>query len=783
MRFEIALARLALGWESFWRAAWPLACVAGLFGTLAVLDALPSLPPRLHALALLAFFVAFAVLGWRGLRRFKWPGVPEALRRLERDSGLDHRPLATLDDRPASTDEDGLALWAEHRRRAAARIASLKVALPSPGVPAEDPYALRAAVLLLMVVVAVGEWRDPWAIRFARAVTPPLAGVAASDSSLQVWITPPGHTGLAPILLRAPGEPLANPPTVPAGSALLAVLEGSATPAQLVVGDQRQPFVRLAEGTQRVETAIDDGASLAVRQGMRTIGEWPIRVVKDALPSVAFTDPPEADERGRLRLRLQASDDWGVAKAWVELRRADRPDEPGPQAEMPLPGGRNTETKLAGWHDLTGHVWAGLPVTLQPMALDGAGQTGAGEPLDMVLPERRFEHPVARALVALRRALAEDPLAARETVMAGLDRLSMAPDAFAGDLVVFLAMRASRARLSYGGADDEVVASVQDMLWKTALRIEEGLLPETQRRVAELARELENALAENADPAQIEHLMNQLQEAMRQMMQAMAEQAQRMGADQTPMASPDMETVTQQELEAMLEQMREMARTGSTEAARELLSQLQKMLEGMQPMTAGGEGAQEMKKAMDALDGLTRQQRELMDQTFQQSQQGGGQPQDSTAKADRQEELRRGLGEAMRQMGEALGDIPGPLGEAEQEMRGATQGLMAHDPAAAAQAQGQALQKLKDGMQQAMEQAQRQMGPGMARGGMPGGQGRDPLGRRTGPGQIDDQTVEVPTEAELHRARRILDELRRRSGEYGRPSEERDYLRRLLERF
>lgn len=782
MRLGIALARLALGWESFWRAAWPVACVAGLFAALAVLDVLPLLPARPHAVVLLVFFASFAVLAWRGARRFSWPGEAEARRRLERDSGLDHRPLATLEDRPAATDAEGLALWAEHRRRAEARIDALKVALPSPGVPAEDPYAIRAAVLLVMVVVGIGEWRDPWAIRFARAMTPPLQGIKAAEASLQIWITPPAHTGLAPTLLRAPGEPPANPLTVPAGSALLAVLEGSGGPARLVVGDQQRPFARLAEETQRLETAIDGGTSLAVRQGMRTVGEWPIRVVRDALPSVAFSDPPDPDERGRLRLRLQASDDWGVAKAWVELRRADRPEDAAVRLEMPLPGGRNTELKLAGWHDLTGHVWAGLPVTLQPMALDGAGQAGAGEPLDMVLPERRFEHPVARALVALRRALSEDPAAARETVMAGLDQLSMVPDSFAGDLVVFLAMRTARARLHWGGAGEPVVASVQDMMWNAALRVEEGLLPETQRRVAEAARALEKALAEGAEAAEIEHLMNQLQEAMRQMMQAMAEQAQRMGAQQMPMASPDMETVTQQELEAMLDQMRELARTGSTEAARELLSQLQKMLEGMQPMTAGGEGSQEMQKAMDALDGLTRQQRELMDQTFQQSQQGGGEPRDSTAKADRQEALRRGLGEVMRQMGEAMGDIPGPLGEAEQDMRAATQGLMAHDPRAAAEAQGQALQKLKDGMSQAMEQAMRQMGPGMARG-MPGGQGRDPFGRRTGPGHVDDQTVEVPTEAELHRARRILDELRRRSGEYSRPSDERDYLRRLLERF
>ena len=62
------------------------------------------------------------------------------------------------------------------------------------------------------------------------------------------------------------------------------------------------------------------------------------------------------------------------------------------------------------------------------------------------------------------------------------------------------------------------------------------------------------------------------------------------------------------------------------------------------------------------------------------------------------------------------------------------------------------------------------------------GQGEtDPLGRGQGgrgPGDVD-----VPSEAERQRARDILEELRRRAAEQGRPQEELDYIERLLERF
>ena len=50
-------------------------------------------------------------------------------------------------------------------------------------------------------------------------------------------------------------------------------------------------------------------------------------------------------------------------------------------------------------------------------------------------------------------------------------------------------------------------------------------------------------------------------------------------------------------------------------------------------------------------------------------------------------------------------------------------------------------------------------------------------------GQIDDRSVRIPDEADVQRARQILDELYRRAGEPWRSISERDYIDRLLRRF
>jgi hypothetical protein len=54
--------------------------------------------------------------------------------------------------------------------------------------------------------------------------------------------------------------------------------------------------------------------------------------------------------------------------------------------------------------------------------------------------------------------------------------------------------------------------------------------------------------------------------------------------------------------------------------------------------------------------------------------------------------------------------------------------------------------------------------------------GRSRLSRRPDPGN----SVKVPGAIDAQRARRILEELRRRLGEADRPKDERDYLERLL---
>jgi hypothetical protein len=141
----------------------------------------------------------------------------------------------------------------------------------------------------------------------------------------------------------------------------------------------------------------------------------------------------------------------------------------------------------------------------------------------------------------------------------------------------------------------------------------------------------------------------------------------------------------------------------------------------------------------------------------------------------------------MRQLGETGIEIPDALGRAERSMNDARGALEARRPREAVGPQTNALDQLREGasavIREMMEALSQDFGFSDDAG--PFSRiGRDPFGRpQAGYGPIDDNSVKIPDQADVQRARDILRELYRRAGERTRPLLEREYIERLLRRF
>jgi uncharacterized protein (TIGR02302 family) len=830
----VALARWVVSWEGLWPALWPAAALAAAFLGLAGTDTLPLLPEWAHGLLLVGVAALLAGLLRRAFVAARLASESAGRARIERDSRLAHRPLTAVADRLVAGRDDPAAqiLWAAHQARAGREMArGLSLKAPAPGVAARDRWALRAAALLALAVGLLAG-HDDYGRRLARAVSPGIAATDPAALTLEAWITPPAYTRRAPIFLSRDADPAA-PPAVPAGSAILVQATGAAKNLELAVGGARLPFAPIVQAeteansgarpSSRAETALEAGDAIVVAKGGLELWRWPIRVIPDAPPEIAFTAAPSAAFGARLRIDFEASDDYGVGAAHAIVRRAESKDED--EIRIPLQIGPATRAsndaaaepkitvKGTSLHDLSAHPWAGTPVTVRLEATDARGQTGVSDAVPTVLPERFFNHPVARALAEQRKRLLDPSPSTIEDVVMELERISGRPAHFAHDTVVYLALRMAIGRLVHDGTPG-AVDTARRILWETALRIEDGKFVAAGRDLRDLQERLARALREGQGlTPEAERLLDEIKRALDKLFEALARDMAESDAEPVPFDPETMQMVDSADLYRMLEEARELMRMGQMDAARELLAELQRMLQGLQRGLAsrpqGGE-AQKGARMMNDLREMSRRQQQLLDRSFRRSrdgaegqrgqrgqgqkgkgQAGKGQPGEGTAEGDAraQNALRRMLGEMMRQMDSMLGRIPEGLGNAERAMRRAEGALEGGDSAGAIGPQTDALQALQDAIQGIGNEMARRFGadPGQI-GRMPQGErgiNRDPFGRepRGAMGASAGGDVQVPDRGERLRAREILDELRRRAGERDRPTLERDYIDRLLKMF
>lgn len=626
---------------------------------------------------------------------------------------------------------------------------------------------------------------------------------------------------------------------IPAGSVLVIRTSGGTAdisapgghelaPGEKAPAAAEAPRALATEGVAERRFVLDRDTEVSVKGAGNTDFAWRFAVVPDTPPVIAFRAPPRLGRKGTLTLDYTASDDYGVASAEAKValpqpRRAPRnggaaaaaprPLYGPPEIRLVLPQGRGRSGDAMTNLELAEHPWAGTRVVLTLVARDEPGQEGRSESIETLLPARLFTHPLARALIEQRRTLALDANA-KPRVIDALDALSLYPEKFTPDASVYLGLRTASSRLFYARTDEDL-RDVVDYLWQIALKLEDGDLPGLENQLKQAEQALREALERDASDEEIKQLMDQLREALGKFMEEMARRMEQQSQGQQAQLPPGARVLTPQDLKNMLDRMEEFARNGNRQAAQNLLSELRDLLNNLQTAQPGGqmdEGAEAAARALDELGRMIREQSELRDRTFRERQPGQGQRQQGRNQrgqpgeqgqpgmepgenplgqlGQEQGALRQRLEQLLKELeGKGIESDPA-LGDAGEEMGTAEGELGEGDANRAFNAQGRALEALRKGAQgmaermQGQGQGQAQEGPGQQpgpRGQTAGQEDTDPLGRPTRARRYDPgSNVRVPGEIEAQRARRILEELRRRIGEPDRPQGEIDYLERLL---
>jgi uncharacterized protein (TIGR02302 family) len=826
----------AVALERLWPLILPLLVLASLFLSLSWLGLFRLIPDALR-LAITIGFGASALAALYPLRHFKAPTAPEIDRRIERANGLAHNPVSAQSDRLSGKGGPfAETLWREHQRRMAERLGGVGGDLPRTRVPERDPWGLRAVAALLLVTAfafsfgpAGGRLGDAFRAHAARNVVPPR---------IDAWVTPPAYTGKAPILLTAGNGEKPTLFTVPEGSDVVLRVTGgggdetldftdaagnSREIAQKAVAGASQPA---AAGAKQFAGKLETDGVLSLKSGGGELDNWSFSVILDKPPVIRFAGEPKRAVNGALELNYEVEDDYGPASAKADFALAE-PQAPGarplykaPEMPLSLPrrGAKGPGAKSS--RDLTEHVWSGTSVTVTLKATDAAGQEGSSETKTFVLPERPFTNPLARAVVEQRRILALDANQ-KPRVLQLMDAITLRPEDTIKNMSHYLALASAMTRLKMASTDDGL-RSAADYLWEIALGIEEGDLSAAEKRLRQAQEALKQALENGASDEEIEKLMKELREAMNEFLREFAERAQRDPNLAEQMPQPGQE-LRQSDIERMLDQIEDLAKSGSRDKAQELLSQLQNMMNNLQAgRQQRGQNSQqnsEMRQRMDELGQIMRRQQEMMNETFRMDQMQRGQQQRGQngqrqpgQEGERGQEGQQGQGgmtpeefaEALKQLQEGQGKLKGDLealmkgleglgiqpnegfGDAGEAMGEAEGALGEGESERATGEQGRALEALRRGAQDMMQQMQQAMqgdqGDGQE-GGRQQSSDRDPLGRpqrSTGPDWGTREDV-LPDEVDVQRARRILDAIRKRLGDALSPELERSYLERLLE--
>ena len=845
---------LALFWENFWPLIVPFLCVVALFLAFSWMGFWSQIPDAARISLLVVFGVAGILSLWP-LRQLTLPGRESIDHRIETASHLQHRPVTAQDDVRAdmsgASDPFAKALWQEHQRRMAGTLENLKVGTPVPEVAKKDPYALRALVGLFLFIGIAAGWGD-WSSRIGDAFRVHAQQVVADTGRIDAWVKPPAYTNRPPIFLDQQTASV----SVPEGSELVVRVLDIDKPSVSIVENEKtteieaekpdskkdgdgaaQPAnasTKPAEKTPRsfvFKSTLGETAVVKLKSGDDPVRDWAFVVLADNDPTIEFVEEPVASNRGALEFSYEVTDDYGVIAAIADIKNAKqknkdaRPLIEAPEVSLPLPRRRAKEGTSKTSQDLTAHPWAGATVTMKLTAEDEAGQKGSSAVKQFTLPERVFTKPLARAVVEERRNLALDANAAQKIAEMLNIITDTHPDEFIKDISVFTSLRVAYRTIARAESD-ETLKEALELLWETALAIEDGDLSLAERRLRDAQERLSKALENGASDKEIDELMKELRAAMDSFMRELAEQMQRNQQNQQAMPmNPNTQVLRQQDIDRLMKQIEDLAKSGSKDAARQLLQDLQRMMNNLQTARPGQQNQQqqsdEFSQQMNKLGEMMRKQQELMDQTFdmqrrqqqqgqqqgqqgqqrqnqqgqqrnQPGQQGQQKPMTPEEFAEAMKKLQQQQGELQRQMQELqkglseLGMDPGKLGEAGEAMRQAEGELGKGETGQATGQQGRALQAMREGAQQMMRNMQNQAGEQGRRGerGQHGEQSRedrDPLGRQSrseGP-QLGDDT-KVPGEIDAQRARRILDAIRRKLGETTRPRLELDYLDRLL---
>ncbi|MGB0907647.1 MAG: DUF4175 family protein, partial [Maricaulaceae bacterium] len=198
------LAAHARGWM-IWERFAPIYALSALVIALFLIGSFTGLWQRIgdpwRAIAII-FTLYFAVKASFSAFKTRFPTRSDAERRVEKDSGVSHRPLQTLKDSPVATNAMSSDAWERHIAQAAKGAKNLKRATPIASLAPRDPYFMRFIMPLFLIAAGMVGYGDNFE-RLRSSLSPTWQkGINPANLTFDAWVDPPSYTGRPPVYFK-----------------------------------------------------------------------------------------------------------------------------------------------------------------------------------------------------------------------------------------------------------------------------------------------------------------------------------------------------------------------------------------------------------------------------------------------------------------------------------------------------------------------------------------------------------------------------------------------------
>ncbi|MEC6996760.1 MAG: DUF4175 family protein [Pseudomonadota bacterium] len=749
-----------------------------------------------HIIVLILLLLVSFFLLFKYKRKIKYVSFNSAQLWLEKKNFENTNPLSAIKDVPAGENFNHV-MWEAHIAQTKKDIKNIIFYYPKLSLERVDPLKIRLIFLLFFAVSLFWGYSN-------KVIEKNLVKVLQIDFSTEesskekfnivAWVKPPLYTGLPQknIGMENFSGSRKKEFFVPFSSEIFIKTYGSIPSAMKISVDNNDEYTFKKGSDIDFIHQLKKDQNIIFLKEKKEIFNTNFRVIEDLKPKVNFISNPETVNGVSIKFLIQANDDYGIVEAKVEFLKPEEFDHfKEDLLTYDLQVFKEKKNKLLKslfFKNMSSHIWAGSLSNVKVRVYDDLNQEAAVLK-SIKIPEKEFFSPVAKKIYTIRSKLAKNHISLNKATTVINNLFLQSKEIYLDKLIndkyenaLAILEELDQIPLSYE-------STLYSSLWELALVLEEGKAFSVKKNLEQIEQNLFDSINQR-DTEKVSTNLEKFKESIQSLLDLKNEEQKK------SLVNNEGSDNYKKQIQKTTNNLKDLLKTGTKENLENKIQELQQLAESIKNPKLPNDNEilkeQQKRDFINKLSELLNKQEIIMEESFnkaanrgkfKQSSEGSG----GRTSQEKQDNLRNTLGNIMRDIGESENEIPQELGRADRAMRQATRELKNGRPDQASNAQGRASEMIRRAMKRirndSFDEAK------SANSNEKNIEGDSVLNFSENKNDLEYQgtslggKLEIPQSIEVHKAKKIAQELYKRYNQEDRSDNEKKYIKSLLDWF